>query len=197
MERFLMELSKRDNLGAIQELLNHCREVIETYIRAQMEAGADGSSIGDSIAGPDVCNPDFYREFALPQEKRLFENLKKDYSRPISLHICGDATNIVPEMIESGTQILELDYKIDQKKVRKMVEGRLAFLGPLDPVLLGSGSPEEVHEKTKELLSLWGDHDGLIFGPGCAMNAGTPEENVKSMIAAVREFTPGGEEGGE
>jgi len=193
MERFLMELSKRENLSSIEELLNHCREVIETYIRAQMEAGADGSSIGDSIAGPDVCNPDFYREFALPQEKKLFKDLNKDYGRPVSLHICGNATNIVPEMIESGTRILELDYKIDQEKVRKLVEERVAFLGPLDPVLLGSGSPEEVYDRTKELLSLWGSHDGLIFGPGCAMNAATPEENIKSMITAVREYTSGEE----
>ncbi|MEF8725456.1 MAG: uroporphyrinogen decarboxylase family protein [Candidatus Bipolaricaulota bacterium] len=197
MERFLMEMSKRENLGAIEELLNHCREVIETYIRAQMEAGADGSSIGDSIAGPDVCNPDFYREFALPQEKRLFEGLNKDYNRPISLHICGDATNIVPEMIDSGAEILELDYKIDQEKVRGLVEDEVAFLGPLDPVLLGSGSPERVYKRTEELLSLWGSHGGLIFGPGCAMNAGTPEENVKSMIKAVRDHTPENEEGDE
>lgn len=195
MERFLMELSKHENLGAIEELLNHCREVIETYIRAQLEEGADGSSIGDSIAGPDVCNPGFYREFALPQEKKLFEDLKKDYSRPISLHICGDATDVVSEMIDSGAQILELDYKIDQEKVRDLVEGEVSFLGPLDPVLLGSGSPEDVYERTKELLSFWGSHDGLIFGPGCAMNAGTPAENIKAMISAVREYTRHGEGG--
>ena len=195
MEHFLMELSRRENLGAIEELLNHCREVIETYIRAQMEAGADGSSIGDSIAGPDVCNPDFYREFALPQEKKLFKDLKKDYGRPVSLHICGDATNIVPEMIESGARILELDYKIDQERVRKLVEEQVAFLGPLDPVLLGSGSPKKVYKRTQELLSLWASHDGLIFGPGCAMNAGTPGDNIKAMIDAVREFSPA--EGGD
>lgn len=190
MERFLMELSKGDNLDKLEELLSHCREVIETFIRAQLEVGADGSSIGDSIAGPDVCHPRFYRQFALPQEKKLMKNLKKDHSKPVSLHICGDATEIILDMIRSGAEILELDYKIDQKKVRGFVEGKVSFLGPLDPVLLGQASPEDIRKRTNKLLSIWGSHQGLIFGPGCAMNAKTPEENIKAMINTVRDYTP-------
>lgn len=190
MERFLTQLSQGKNLGKIKELLNHCTLVIENFIKAQFESGADGSSIGDSIAGPDVCNPELYSEFAFPYEKKLFESVKKDYSAPVSLHVCGDATTIVQEMINTGTEILELDHKVSHEEVRRLVDGKVALLGPLNPVLLGNGSPDQVYEATKDLLKLWGDHPGLIFGPGCAMNADTPEENIKAMIRAVRSYKP-------
>ncbi|MFP3953029.1 MAG: uroporphyrinogen decarboxylase family protein [Candidatus Acetothermia bacterium] len=195
MERFLMELSKGENLREINDLLDHCTEVIKTYIEAQFDAGADGSSIGDSIAGPDVCNPRHYYEFGLPYEKKLFSSLQKSRGRPVSLHICGDATDIVGDMIDTGADILELDYKIDMKKVRRLVDNRVSFLGPLDPVLFSKGTPDEIYDRTVELLSIWGDHDGMIFGPGCAMNANTPGENIKAMIGAVRDYRTGG--GGE
>ncbi len=193
MERFLMELSKGENLREINDLLDHCTEVVRTYIEAQFKAGADGSSIGDSIAGPDVCNPKHYYQFGFPYEKKLFSALKEEGGGPVSLHICGDATEIVEDMIETGADVLELDYKIDQNSVRETVDKRVAFLGPLDPVLFSHGEPEEIYDRTVELLAIWGDHDGMIFGPGCAMNAKTPEENIKAMISAVRDYKRGGE----
>ena len=52
------------------------------------------TSMGESIAGPDVCAPEHYRRFAWPWERRVVETLGAEGIR-MGLHICGDATRIV------------------------------------------------------------------------------------------------------
>ncbi len=70
------------------------------------------TGMGDSIAGPDVCSPDVYRRWAWPYEREVVATLAAEGMR-IGLHICGDATRIVSDMVETGSQLLAVDYKID------------------------------------------------------------------------------------
>ena len=51
----------------------------------------------------------------------------------LAYHICGDATAIVPDMVETGATVLELDYKVDLQQVKAATRGRATILGPVDP----------------------------------------------------------------
>jgi uroporphyrinogen decarboxylase len=46
------------------QLLAFSEEVVHRYAVAQMEQGAHMTSIGESIAGPDVCSPAVYKQWA-------------------------------------------------------------------------------------------------------------------------------------
>ena len=115
------------------------------------DAGADMLSGGDSPAG--LIGPRFYREAALPLEKRLIARLKADVRVPISLHICGDATAILASMASSGADVLELDCRVPITEAAGCVGPGVAIWGNLDPVaVLARGTADQVRRATCDLL---------------------------------------------
>ncbi len=199
MENFLVQLgytqgrrgqteAGTDLAKKLHRLLEFALAVTTRYGLAQIEQGAHATSIGESISGPDVCSPAAYKTYEWGYAKRMVENLQ-GRNIPLAYHICGDATLIVPDMVETGAAILELDYKIDMPRVKAATRGKTTILGPIDPSgVMALGTPEMVDEKCREAIEILGDEGGLILGPGCALPPKTPPENVHTMIAAAEKY---------
>jgi uroporphyrinogen decarboxylase len=61
-------------------------------------------------------------------------------------------------------------------------------LGPIDPSeVLANGTPELVREKCREALEILAPGGGFILGPGCALPATTPDENIDALIETAKE----------
>lgn len=175
------ELAKK-----LHRLLEFSLEVTTRYALAQIEQGAHATSIGESLSGPDVCSPQAYREYEWGYAKTMVERLRKQ-DILLAYHICGDATDIVPDMVETGAAILELDYKIDMPVVKEATRGKTTVLGPVDPSgVMAMGTPTDVEEKCKEAIEILGVDGGLILGPGCALPPTTPPDNVQAMVEAAK-----------
>jgi MtaA/CmuA family methyltransferase len=148
--------------------------------------GAHMVSSGDSPAGPDLVSPRIYREFALPWEKRLADEAHR-LGLPYALHICGRADRILDDMLATGADALDLDYKTDARLAQNRMKDRAVFIGNLDPSgVLALGTPDLVEAKTRELLAVFADTPRFILNAGCAIPATTPGENLGAMIRAVR-----------
>jgi uroporphyrinogen-III decarboxylase len=120
--------------------------------------------------------------------RRMVETLRRD-NIVLAYHICGDATAIVPDMVDTGATILELDYKVDRPKVKAATAGRTTVLGPIDPSgVLALGTPDLVDEKSKEAIEILGPNGGLILGPGCALPPATPPDNIHALVAAAKKY---------
>ena len=132
VEELFVALMQPARESHVRRLLEYATEQVIAYARALIEAGADMTGIGDSIAGPDVCSPDLYRRFAVPYERAVVAALSAD-DAPVGLHICGDATRIVGDMAETGSQLLAVDYKIDLAAAKAAARGRTALIGTVDP----------------------------------------------------------------
>ncbi|HEV3404930.1 MAG TPA: uroporphyrinogen decarboxylase family protein [Gaiellaceae bacterium] len=188
MVEFLTAVGEGDRQQELDRLLEFALETVHRYAVAQMEQGAHLTSIGESIAGPDVLSPADYRRYAWPYEQRLVARLRAD-GIPLSLHICGDATRIVGDMVETGAAVLELDYKVDLARVKEATRGRATILGPVDPSgVLALGTPAGVESAAREALEALAPGGGLILGPGCALPPETPAENVHALVQAAHEF---------
>lgn len=202
MEEFLFRLAQADgarsgrrNSGGdpelakkLHRLLEFALEVTTRYAYAQIEAGAHMTSIGESLSGPDVCSPKSYRTFEWAYAKRMVNNLKA-HNIELAYHICGDATAIVPDMVETGAAVLELDYKIDMSLVKAATRGRTTVLGPVDPSgVMALGTPYDVEDAAQEAIALLGEGGGLILGPGCALPPRTPPDNVHALIEAAKKY---------
>jgi uroporphyrinogen-III decarboxylase len=151
---------------------------------AMKEAGAHGTAMGEM--GVDIIGPRLHRDFAHPYDRKVVKAVAApDY--PVALHICGDAALILPEMIATGAQILELDYKTDKAKAKEkeMLRGKTAFLGPVNPELISNGTPAEVEDAAREAIGVLGPGGGLILGPGCALGHTTPPDNIRALIEAA------------
>jgi uroporphyrinogen decarboxylase len=188
VDQFLMALTDPDNHAKLHQLLQFSLEVVYRYAVAQGEAGARMTSIGESLAGPDVSSPRIYREFEWPYARQLAERLKAHHL-PLAYHICGNATRIAYDMAATGAAVLELDYKCDLPTIKDASRGKCAILGVIDPSgVMALGTPDMVAEEARKNIEILGAGGGLILSPGCALPPTTPPENIHALVAAARKY---------
>ena len=116
------------------------------------------TGMGDSIAGPDVCSPDVYRRWALPYEREVVETLAAEGKR-IGLHICGDTTRIVDDMVATGSLLLAVDYKTDRAEENAEIE-KLAEAYAQQEAVYARAIQESLdlpHLPTTQLWFIWPD----------------------------------------
>ena len=185
-QNVMMELITED-AQVIWNALDWCREANLAFAKAQKDAGAHATSIGDSYAGPNLISPDMYRQFAWEHEVTLARQVQ-EYGIPWSLHICGDTTHIAADMGRTGAKILEIDWKVDMAVARQAIPDQTVLMGNIDPSHpLVYGTPEEVHAQVREIIQ--GTRGvGLFVSSGCAMGRNTKPENMAAMVAATREY---------
>jgi uroporphyrinogen decarboxylase len=183
---WLMDLLDEDQREDVERLLRHCAEAGRQFLSLMAHSGADMLSNGDSPAGPDLISPAMYRTFAQPWECRI-ANLAHALHKPYLLHICGNTTAILEDMLATGADVLELDYKTDVHAACAALDGRAVFCGNLDPSgVLARGTPELVANKTRELLAVFAANPRFILNAGCAIPPATPPANLRTMLQAAR-----------
>lgn len=183
-QQFMEDLIVED-----ESVINHALEwTTQAHIRfakAQLEAGANMTSMGDAYASPNLISPDTYRKFAFPWEKKAVESVQ-DEALPYSIHICGDTTKIIQDMGATGAKVLEIDWKLDMGTARKILPKSTVMMGninPSDPMYLGT--PQQVREQVRKLIEDTRGQ-GIIVSSGCALGANTKPENVRAMVEAVK-----------
>lgn len=186
MEQFMLDILIED-LALIEKVLDYTRRTCAIFAKAQKDAGAHITSIGDALAGPALIAPKSYRKLAWGPEKQLTKEVR-DYGIPFSIHICGDTTEIVEDMGKTGANVLELDWKVDMGLARKTLPASTVIMGnidPSDPLVLGT--PVQVDAAAKKIIEQTAGR-GLILSSGCAMGRNTPEENMRALVGASGKY---------
>jgi MtaA/CmuA family methyltransferase len=187
LSEWMMDFYLQDETK-ISALLEYCSQATEQFLKLMSQTGCHMLSNGDSPAGPELLPPEQYMKYALPFEVKAVE-ASHSFGLPYALHICGDTGLILEDMISSGADALELDYKTDICLIRERVNGRVTFIGNIDPSgVLAMGTPELVRSKIGELLEIYGNSNRFILNAGCAIPANAPSENIEAMIASARSF---------
>jgi MtaA/CmuA family methyltransferase len=188
-EAWLMDLLDSDQRERVDKLLQHCTGITKQFIRLMSTTGAHMTSNGDSFAGPELISPELYREFALPYEKQITA-VAHEVKLPYVLHICGNTAPIIKDMLRSGSDGLELDYKTDVQLAHSLMKDQTVFIGNVDPSgILAMGSPAQIEETTRRLLEVFADTSRFVLNAGCAIPPVTPAENLRAFIRTARQFT--------
>jgi uroporphyrinogen decarboxylase len=165
----------------LTELLETCAEVGIAFARAQVEAGADIIGLGDAVCSQ--ISPKMYRQFALPYEQRIFAAVH-EMGAVARLHICGNTTRLLPDMLQSGADIIDLDWMVDIEKAAQLFDDKAAICGNFDPVaVMLQGTPKMVRAATRECIQKGGKR--LLSGAGCEIPDGTPVENLLAQRQAL------------
>ena len=168
----------------VEELLERCVEVEIAFAQAQIEAGADIIGVGDAVAS--LISPQMYRGFALPYEQRIFTAVH-GMGALARLHICGDTTHILADMVESGADIIDIDWMVDIRLAAETFGDGPALCGNFDPVaVMLQGTPEQVRQATLDCLRLGGSRS--ISAAGCEIPDSTPRENLLAQTQALQEY---------
>ena len=172
-----------DDPPFVQALMMRCAEYAAAYAQALSDAGADLLSGGDSPAG--LLGPELYRALVQPAESSLIAALKTATGKPVSLHICGQATPLLPLLARSGADVLELDHAVDLAQASRVVGAETALWGNLDPVrVLAQGTPDLVRQKAAEAVRAVqsAGHRRFVLSSGCTLAMETPPQNLEALL---------------
>lgn len=169
---------------ALHAMLRITADQAVRFALEQVREGADIIGIGDAAAS--LISPEAYREFALPYQKQIVEAVHRAGART-KLHICGNTSRVLPLMLETGTDILDLDWMVDLGRARELLGDRPTILcGNYDPVaVLLQGSPEQVRRAVLSCLDLCPDR--YISSAGCEVPRDTPPENLLAVAETLKE----------
>jgi uroporphyrinogen decarboxylase len=182
---WMMDLLDRRNRLRVDRLLDLCTHVTCQFIDLMAATGCDLVSNGDSPAGPDLVSPAMYREFALPYERRVAARAA-ERGIPHFLHICGNTTAILGDMLETGSAGFDIDFKTDVQAAHDAFRGRAVFCGNIEPVgVLQQGSPVKVREEADRLIRTFSDTPRFILNSGCVIPPATSSENLVALVHAA------------
>jgi MtaA/CmuA family methyltransferase len=173
-----------DQPAWVHDLLEICTEVEIAFAKAQIAAGADIIGLGDAIASQ--ISPKAYRQYALPYEQRITAAVH-EMGALARLHICGNTSRILADMVQSGADIIDLDWMVDMGQAAAIFGDRAAVCGNQDPVgVMLNGTPEAVRRITSACMAAGGSR--AISAAGCEIPLGTPHANLQAQAAALAEL---------
>ena len=151
----------------------------------------DAVGIQGNIANGAMVGNQYFDECILPYESIALLPLL-DAGKPSIYHNCGCARNLYPSYKKLGITCWETmakaplgDNTIEEAK--SYFGDCLVLCGTLDQVsFLKSASPEEVYIATAEAVRFGKPGGRYIFAASDYLEANTPIENVRAMIAAVK-----------
>ncbi len=175
-----------DDPDFIKELFSFVIDMALEFARAQVDAGADIIGVGDAAAS--LVGPSVYKEFVLPEEKRLVDGIHQ-MGALVRLHICGKTKKHYEGMGQLGCAIVDLDWMNPMDQAREVMGPDQVLLGNIDPVeILKNGTVESVTAGITECHRQSGQH--YIIGAGCEVPKGTPNENVMAMTQYAHSHKP-------
>ncbi|HWQ79519.1 MAG TPA: uroporphyrinogen decarboxylase family protein [Anaerovoracaceae bacterium] len=173
---------------ATEKLLEFAEEVYLKFIQGFIESGAKVIFMAEPSASGDMISRKHFESTALPYIKDAFQRLSGK-GLILGLHICGDVTDRLDLIADSGIQIMSLDYKVDLARAKEAFKGKIAFAGNLNPVsVVQSGTPEEIVAETLRSIETVGTKSGYIVMPGCDIPPSTPLFNLQTISRTVSSY---------
>lgn len=177
MDQIMMDLY--DQPDFVADLLEFVMEVEKNFALAQIKSGASWIGIGDAAAS--LISPKIYHEKIMPKEKELVDFIHA-HGAKVKIHICGNITNHLECLVQTGADIIDLDWMVPIEKAVGLLQPGQVVCGNFDPVrILLDGMPAQVDEAADECLQK--GRGRLILSPGCEVPVNTPVENVAAFCS--------------
>jgi MtaA/CmuA family methyltransferase len=166
-----------ENPVKLKAALNIMTESAMGYITEQAKAGAHCIGIGDAVCS--LISPDLYLEFVFPLEKALVDHAHS-LNAMVKLHICGDTTGILPDMIKTGADIVDIDHLVTTMADFIPLFGtKQVPSGNSNPVsVIRDGNKESITESVLECYRITNQRG--IVSAGCEI---PPDTTVENMLA--------------
>jgi len=171
---------------AAEQLMTHFTNGVADYLAAQIAAGADAVQLFDSWGG--LLSAEDYRVLVVPHLQTILDRIRKP-GVPVLLYAGGTAHLLQP-LADVPFDVVSVDWRTRLRTAATMCREATAIQGNLDPVALFA-PPEEIARRARAIISEMDTTDkGHIFNLGHGILPDTPEENLRTLVAAVHGVPP-------
>ena len=139
-----------------------------------------------------LMSPEDWRRFYKDAYRRMFERIRAGGAH-VWMHLCGDVTAIIPDLIDIGLNVLNpvQPQAMDVRRLSREFGGKVCFNGGVDVQgTIIRGTPVDVKREVHELVGLFGKFGGgYIGGTSHSIMPETPLDNVIALYEAFGEYS--------
>ncbi len=146
-----------------------------------------GLSYSEAPASCSLISPKIYRKFVFPYHKRIVDHFKEK-KVGVGLHICGFATPILEDIVNTGVTNISIDAPSDLAKAVEVCRGKAVLLGNVNTNLFYSGTREQMEQNIKDCLAVAPNDSGYILASGCEVPGVAPPEKVDWFMEIANEL---------
>ena len=167
-----------------EALMERLTTAVQTFVRAQVEAGAQAVQLFDSWVG--ALAPADFDEFVAPHLRRLFAGLR-DLDVPL-IYFGVDTGGLLERMAGLGPSVVGVDWRVELGEAWRRIGDRFAVQGNLDPAVLRAPWPL-VERRARAVLAGAAGRPGHIFNLGHGVLPDTDPDVLKRLVDWVHERT--------
>ena len=146
-----------------------------------------GLSYSEAPASCSLISPKIYRNFIFPYHKRVVDHFKEK-KVGVGLHVCGFATPILEDLVNTGVTNISIDAPSDLAKAVEVARGKAVVLGNVNTNIFYSGTREQMAQAIKDCLALAPKDSGYILSSGCEVPGVAPPEKIDWFMEIVNEL---------
>jgi len=168
MEQYLMDLIlERERIRLLHDRID---EQIKVQMKRMREIGADSIMIAEDwgTQTQTLISPELWREEFKPRFAELCA-YAHSLGLKVFMHSCGKMTALIPDLIETGVDLLQFDQPrihgiATLKEMRRF--GKITFWCPVDiQTTLQTKDESTIRQEVRELLEkLWCGKGGFVAG---------------------------------
>ena len=167
----------------VTALINAIAETTISYLRAQIDAGADAVQLFDSWAGS--LSPRQFEELVIAPNAKIVAALKQSHpTTPVIGFPKGAGGKLPTYARETGVDAIGVDETVDPEWAHAALPRHLPVQGNLDPLALVTGGPQ-LHDAVARILKAFAGRPH-IFNLGHGIVPDTPLTHVQAVLAQIR-----------
>lgn len=188
------------NKPVTEAILDHVAEIKVTYAEAVLERVGPYVDIfynGDDLGlqtGP-MIRPEWFRELLAPRYNRYHTAITKAAPQAkIFFHTCGSVMELLPDLIETGIDILNpvqvnATGMEDTTELKRRFGDAVTFWGGIDTQhVLPKGSAEDVRDEVRRRIEDLAPGGGYVLNGVHNIQADVPAANIIAMVEALDEY---------
>ena len=187
-ENLMMDVA--DGKPELEELIRIVEHYWFEVVKRWVELGVDTISFGDDLGLQErlPISPAAWRKYIKPSYQRIF-SFCRSHGVHVSLHTDGYIVDIIPDLIECGVSVLNLQDLVNGlDNIRRLAKGKVFIHLDIDRQnITVFGTPDEVDAHILRCVSTLGSpKGGLSFIWG--VYPATPLENIEAAARAMDKY---------
>jgi hypothetical protein len=166
-------------------------DLIPQLVELVKQIGIDICLLTEERASGFFFSPAFFERFWWPYTVEIVEACwSEGIVTLFHLDTSWDRNIEYFRQLPRGSAVLEFDGNTDIVEARRVLGNHLCLKGDVPAALLTVGTPDQVEDYCRRLISEVGGDGAFILASGCSVPPTAKAENLRAMVETAKNFRP-------